>query len=174
VCFVPGEAILAAALLHDPGLHEHAMTRKVVLASPATLLATLRSVAYAWRAEALTDSASALLEVGRELYERLATLGQHAARMGAALTRSVTAYNTLVGSLESRVMVTARRLDGLGITEGTLVVLEPLEVMARPLTAAELLDRLDEEVARPELEFPALGKRPQSPGEEGGDEARAS
>ena len=157
VCFVPGEAILTAALAHDPGLHDYAMSRRVVLASPATLLALLRTVAYTWRQDALADNARELLTVGRELHERLGALGAHASAMGAALRRSVEAYNGFVGSLESRVLPTARRLHDLGLVERPLPTLGPVEAAPRPLTAVELIEALDVDVSRPELQIEKAG-----------------
>lgn len=153
VCFVPGEVLLTAALAADPALHEHAMSRRVVLASPATLLALLRTVAFTWQQDALTDGARALLDVGRELYERLGGLGRHATAMGAALRRSVEAYNALIGSLEGRVLVSARRMHDLGVVDATIPSVEALTVTGRPLTALELLDSLDDDMARPRLDL---------------------
>ncbi len=151
VCFVPGEAILGAALAADPALHEDAMAAGVVLASPATLLAVLRTVAYAWQQEALADGARELLDVGRELYARIGALGRHAERLGAALLRSVTAYNGLVGSLESRVLVTARRMNELGLGPDPVATPRPVDEVPRALTAVELIEALDADVARPQL-----------------------
>ena len=140
VCFVPGDAILASALDADPGLHDAAMAQRVVLASPATLLALLRTVAFTWQQDALSGNARALFEVGRELYSRLATLGQHSAKLGRTLHRAVEDYNALVGTLERRVLVTARRMNDLDLTDEPLDPVEPLESVPRPLTAVELLD----------------------------------
>ena len=154
VCFVPGEAFLTAALATDPGLHEHAMRQRVVLASPATLLALLRTVAFTWQQDALTEGARELLDIGRELYERLGGLGQHASRMGAALQRSVEAYNGFIGSLESRVLVTARRMQEIGVVGHRLPNLAPMTTAGRPLTAVELLESLEPDVGRPQLDLP--------------------
>ncbi len=153
VCFVPGEAFLTAALASDPDLHEHAMRRRVVLASPGTLLALLRTVAFTWQQDALAGNARELLAVGRELYERLGSLGQHASRMGASLQRSVEAYNGFIGSLESRVLVSARRMHELGLVDHDLATLRPVETAGRPLTAVELLESLEPDVARHDLRF---------------------
>lgn len=139
VCFVPSEAVLAAAVEHDPELFESAMRQRVALASPATLLALLRTVAYAWQQHALTDNARELLVLGRELHERLATLGTHVTRMGSSLRRSVEAYNAMVGTLESRVLVTSRRMHDLDLAAEPVPAPAPLEVSPRPLTAVELL-----------------------------------
>ena len=151
VCFVPGDAILAAALAAEPGLHEQALSRKVVIASPGTLMALLRTVAFTWQQDALTTNARQLLELGNQLYARLGTLGSHATRMGASLQKSVESYNSLVGALEARVLVTARKMHELELADSPLPELVPLEVGPRPLTAAELLDALDSEVARPQI-----------------------
>jgi DNA recombination protein RmuC len=163
ICFVPGDAILASALSADPTLYELAMSKKVVLASPGTLLALLRTVAFTWQQDALTANAQALLKLGNELYSRLGTLGSHAARMGASLQKSVESYNALVGALESRVMVTARKMNELGLADTPLQNIEPIETAPRPLTAAELVvvpssevlgvSDVLESVARPELDL---------------------
>ena len=148
VCFVPGESMLAAALDADPALHEHALSRGVVLASPGTLLALLRTVAYTWQQDALAGNARELFEVGRELYARLGTLGTHSAKLGRTLHRAVEDYNALVGTLEHRVLVTARRMSELDLAAEPLAAPLPLDISPRPLTAAELLDDLD---SRPEF-----------------------
>jgi DNA recombination protein RmuC len=140
VCFVPGDAVLAAALDVDPGLHEDAMAKRVVLASPATLMALLRTVAYTWQQDALAGNARALFEVGRELYERLGTLGSRTSKLGSTLHRAVEDYNALVGTLERRVLVTARRMRDLDLTDIELTPPEVIESAPRPLTAVELLD----------------------------------
>jgi DNA recombination protein RmuC len=153
VCFVPGDAILAAALAGDPALFEYSQARRVVLASPGTLLALLRTVAFTWQQDALTENAQLLLKLGSELYARLGTLGTHANKMGASLQKSVESYNALVGALESRVMVTARKMHELGLAETLPATTAPVETASRPLTATELIAALDSETARPELDL---------------------
>ena len=153
VCFIPGDAILAAALAADPALFEHAQARRVVLASPGTLLALLRTVAFTWQQDALTANAQLLLKLGSELYSRLGTLGSHATRMGASLQKSVESYNALVGALESRVMVTARKMHELGLADSSLPKTQPVETAPRLLTATELIVALDSDVGRPELDL---------------------
>ncbi len=138
VCFVPGEAILATALADDPGLYEHALSRKVVLASPGTLYAVLRTVGAIWQQDALEQNARELLVLGQELHSRLATLGGHVTAMGQSLNRSVEQYNRFVGTLETRVLVTARRMHELHLTSDRPATLDPLEVAARPPSAPEL------------------------------------
>jgi len=138
VLFVPGEAFLAAAWEQDPGLFEYAAAKRVLLTSPTTLIALLQSVAYGWREEALAANAREVCETGRELYKRLATMGEHVACVGRALDKAVDAYNKQVGSLETRVMVSARRLSELQVGDGELPQPQPVERSARGLQAAEL------------------------------------
>jgi DNA recombination protein RmuC len=138
VLFIPGEAFLAPALEHDPGLLEHAVARRVHIATPTTLVSLLRTAQYAWQQEALSENARAVFEAGRELYERISGLGQHMDRVGKALTGAVTAYNQTVGSLESRVLVSARRLAELGLVEDTQEAPRIVEETTRVLSAPEL------------------------------------
>lgn len=153
VCFVPGEAFLAAACTADPALLEHAMSRRVVLATPTTLLALLRTVALTWQTAALSGSARQLFELGRELYSRLGTLGEHADRLGRSLQRSVEDYNAVVGTLERRVLVSARKMRDLDVTDLELLETAPIEAAPRPLTAPELvLAARAEETAPPSSE----------------------
>lgn len=139
ICFVPGEAFLAAACTADPSLLEHAMARRVVLATPTTLLALLRTVALTWQSEAVSGNARQLLEIGSELYRRLSGLGDHASKLGRDIHRVVEDYNALVGALERRVLVTARKMQDLDLVDDDLPTLVPLESAPRPLTADELI-----------------------------------
>ena len=139
VMFVPGEAFLAPALDYDPGLLEHALAKRVHIATPTTLVSMLRTIQYAWQQQALSTNARAVFEVGRELYDRLSGLGKHLDKMGRSLTSSVTAYNAAVGTLETRVLVSARRLAELGITDAELTAPDPISDTARPLSAPELV-----------------------------------
>ena len=159
VCFVPSDAVLAAALARDPALHEWALDSKVALVGPSTLLALLRTAALAWQQDAVTASAAEVSRLGRDLYARLATLGEHTARLGRSLTSSVEAYNALVGTMESRVLVSARRMNDLGIVSTRLPDTAPLDATPRVLTAAELIDAAVAQDARPELD---LGLTPDS------------
>ena len=152
VLFVPADPFLDAALSLEPELLEYAFARDVVIATPTTLFALLRTVAFAWQQDTVTSEARELLSVGRELYARLATLGEHATRMGRSLQRSVDDYNRLVGSLESRVLVSARRMHELGLATDGLAEVEPVSVAPRPLTAPELLDAVAAPDVRPELD----------------------
>jgi DNA recombination protein RmuC len=151
VCFVPGEAILATALADDPGLYEHALSRKVVLASPGTLFAVLRTIGAIWQQDALEQNARQLLELGKELYTRLTTLGSHTTAMGQSLTRAVEQYNRFVGTLESRVLVTARRMHELDLESEAPPELAPVTAAPRALSAAELTS--DWGVERRDLDF---------------------
>ena len=172
VCFIPGDAILSAALGADPPLFEYAQARRVVLASPGTLLALLRTVAFTWQQDALTANAQQLLKLGSDLYARLGTLGSHATRMGASLQRSVESYNALVGTLESRVLVTARTMHEIGLADSALPKTAPVETAPRPLTAAELIVALDPEVARLELDLGQV--RELGPGRDPGARSRSA
>ena len=139
VLFIPGEAFLAPALEHDPGLLEHAIAHKVHIATPTTLVTMLRTAQYAWQQAALSDNARAVFDLGRELYDRITSLGKHVDGLGKALTNAVSAYNRTVGSLESRVLVSARKLNELGIVEAELEQLRPVDEGIRPLSAPELI-----------------------------------
>jgi DNA recombination protein RmuC len=136
VCFLPAESILAAALSADPALLDYALSKNVVLASPGTLLAVLKSVAFTWRQDVLTDSARELFELARQLYERMGTLGENVTKLGASLKTSVDRYNSLVGTLEARVLPTARKLNALDVTG--LSSPATVEVMPRSVAAPEL------------------------------------
>ncbi|WP_298750810.1 DNA recombination protein RmuC [uncultured Serinicoccus sp.] len=144
ICFVPSDAVLAAALRAAPDLYDHAQSRKVVLASPATLLAVLRATALAWQQDALAGNARELLALGTELHQRLGTVGRHTRAMGSALRRSVETYNQLVGTLESRVMVTSRRMSELGLVDSTHDPLPVLEVAPRPTGTEWLAGELEQ------------------------------
>ena len=139
VMFIPGEAFLAPALDVDPGLLEHALARRVHIATPTTLVSMLRTIQYAWQQEKLSENALAVFEVGRELYERLSGLGKHLERVGKSLTNAVGSYNQAVGTLETRVLVSARKLSALGVVEAELAAPQPISETARPLAAPELV-----------------------------------
>lgn len=132
VCFLPAESILAAALTADPALLDYALSRNVVLASPGTLLAVLKSVAFTWRQDVLTDSARELFELAQQLYERMGTLGDNVSKLGSSLKTSVDRYNSLVGTLEARVLPTARKLNALDVAS----LATPVTVEATPRTVA--------------------------------------
>lgn len=139
VLFIPGEAFLAPALERDPGLLEYAMRRRVHIATPTTLITMLRTAQYAWQQAALSENARAVFELGKELYERLSSMGRNMEAMGRSLSRTVESYNRAVGSLETRVLVSARRLNDLGLVETDLERPRTVEDLPRALTAPELL-----------------------------------
>jgi DNA recombination protein RmuC len=139
VLFIPGEAFLAPALEREPGLLEYALAKRVHIATPTTLVTMLRTAQYAWQQEALSENAKAVFDLGRELYDRIAGMGKHMDRLGRAITNSVSTYNQAVGSLESRVLVSARRLNQLGVVETELESPQPVEETTRALSAPELV-----------------------------------
>jgi DNA recombination protein RmuC len=134
VLFIPGDQFLSAALEVDAKLLEDAMADKVVLATPSSLVALLRAVAYGWRQEALAENAEHIRSVGEELYERLSTFADHLGRLGSLLTRSVESYNKAVGSFDSRVLPGARKFREMGIQrKKDLPEPEPVERLPRPV-----------------------------------------
>ncbi|WP_427171850.1 DNA recombination protein RmuC [Arthrobacter sp. 92] len=136
ICFLPAESILAAALAADPALLDYALSKNVVLASPGTLLAVLKSVAFTWRQDVLTDSARELFELARQLYERMGTLGENVTKLGSSLKSSVDRYNSMIGTLEARVLPTARKLNTLD--SAGLVTPAAIDVTTRSVAAPEL------------------------------------
>jgi DNA recombination protein RmuC len=139
VLFVPGDPFLEAALQADPSLMEHAFASNVVIATPTTLIALLRTVAYSWRQEALARNAAQVHQLGKELHSRLATMGTHVAKLGRSLDAAVSSYNQTVSSLESRVLVTARKLTDLAVADGELVEPAQVERSPRTVSAPELV-----------------------------------
>ena len=131
VLFLPGEAFFSAALEADPSLLEAALTERVILATPTTLIALLKAAAYGWRQERVAHDAERLISLGRELHERIATFDEQLVEVGRGLIRAVTAYNRALGSLETRVLVSARRLGELGATTDALASPPPIEIAVR-------------------------------------------
>ncbi|WP_129657729.1 DNA recombination protein RmuC [Rothia uropygialis] len=142
LCFLPMESALSAALRADSGLLDYASSRGVALVSPVSLLASLKAVALSWRQEAVSQNARDLLALSRQLYERLSSVGGHLQSMGRALSRSVESYNAMLGSMESRVFVTARKINEMDPTAPSDERLEagPVDVSPKPLTAPEFQD----------------------------------
>lgn len=140
VLFLPGEAFFSAALEFDPTLIELGVAQNVIVATPTTLIALLRSVAYGWRQEGLAENARAIGELGKELYKRVADMSTHMGRLGKSLENAVDSYNNTVGSLETRVLVSARRFKDLqSEVQGVeIAALPSIDKKTRALSAPEL------------------------------------
>lgn len=141
VMFVPGEHFLSAALEHDPGLWDFAFEKRVLLATPTNLIAIARTIDAVWRQEKLAKQAQEIGTLGKELYQRLAVMGGHVAKLGKNLDTAMGAYNAFVGSLESNVLTSARRFEALNIdTGGKAIDTLPVgEQTVRPLTKLAVL-----------------------------------
>lgn len=137
VLFVPAEAFLSVALETEADLLEHAAARNVVIATPTTLIALLRTVAHGWRHETLAEQVAEIQQLGQELHDRLATMGTHLSKVGRSLDGAVAAYNQAVGSLEGRVLVSARKFSDLGAVDKPLAEVSQVERTARSLAAPE-------------------------------------
>lgn len=153
IAFIPNEPLLAAAMEADAGLMDYAFSKRIILANPGTLWALLKTIAFTWQQDVLTEDAKHLFDLGKELYGRLATLAEHAEKLRGAIESTVTHYNKFASSLEQRVLVTARKLDRL---DESKVLGEPRAIDETPkhLTQSEFaaLDELG--IGRPELVLP--------------------
>ncbi|MEL4503895.1 DNA recombination protein RmuC [Luteococcus sp. H138] len=152
ILFMPSEAFLQAAHEQMPDLHEYAARKNITLATPSILIPLLRAVAHGWQQAALAESAAQVAELARELYDRLGTMGKHFDSVGRGLTQAVKAYNSTLGSLESRVMVTARKFNDLEVTHAELPPGKPVKETPRQLTATELTRAIEEDDDTLELE----------------------
>jgi DNA recombination protein RmuC len=140
VLFLPGETFFSAALEQDPSLIEAGVEDRIILATPTTLIALLRAVAYGWRHEHLAENAKEISKLGRELHKRLSDMADHFSRLGRQLGGAVQSYNSAMGSLEHRVLSTARKFKELGAVSqaAEIVLLDPLDHIPRELQAPEL------------------------------------
>jgi len=158
IAFIPSESLISTALETDPGLLEFAFSKRVALASPVTLWSVLKTVAFSWQQDVVTDEARQLFEASRELHGRLARMAEHVEKLGRSIERSVKDYNLFVGSLERQVLPSARKLTRLDPSK-SLATPALLEEQRRELTAYDLLAELEEAAPRhrddddlPELE----------------------
>jgi DNA recombination protein RmuC len=146
--FLPGETLFSAALQHDLSLIEHGLERRVLLASPITLIALLTTVAHTWRQEALADNYREVSRLGREFYDRVARFTDYFDELRRKLDGAVQAYNQAAGSFESRVLVSARRLRELDVTTSPEIpAAEPIDTMPRALAAVGTAGPPDEPAA---------------------------
>lgn len=135
VMFLPGEAFLYAAVEHDGSLIEDCLKNRVIVATPTTLIALLKAIEFGWRQEAMAENAEEIRKHGKDLYDRIATLAEHFAKLGSCLDSTVESYNKTIGSLEARVLVTARKISELGArSDKVLAEIEPVDKQPRALT----------------------------------------
>jgi len=140
ICFIPSEALISSAIEADPALMDYAFSKKVALASPVTLWSVLKTIAFSWQQDVLTEDAAKLFDAGRELLGRLSAMAKHIETLGRSITSTVKGYNAFVGSLESRVFPSARKLNELGQAGDLPDELEGVSETPRELSAPELLE----------------------------------
>jgi DNA recombination protein RmuC len=147
ICFIPTEALLSAALEEDPDLMEWAFSKRVALASPVSVWSVMKTVAFAWQQDALTQDAKTLFEVGRELHQRLGTMAERIDKLGRSIRGAVKDYNSFVGTLESRVIPSARKLSVLGDSDGMPEHMPGIDEPVRDMSASELTSALDSDAS---------------------------
>lgn len=146
ICFIPSEALISSAIEADPSLMDYAFSKKVALASPVTLWSVLKTVAFSWQQDVLTEDAAKLFDVGRELLQRLGGMAKHIETLGRSISSTVKGYNSFVGSLETRVFPSARKLSELGSGADLPDELEGIDQMPRELSSPELLESGDKKL----------------------------
>jgi len=140
VLFVPGESFFSAALEQDRTLIEDAIDKRVVLASPTTLIALLRAIAYGWKQQLVAENAERIKDLGKELYERVVTFAKHLSEIAAGLEKANTGYNKAVASFDSRLIASARKFKEMGVGASDVPELEPVETFPRPLLSTPSSD----------------------------------
>jgi DNA recombination protein RmuC len=148
VLFLPGEVFFSAALEQDAALIEVGADKNVIIATPTTLIALLRAVRYGWKQESIEQNAKEISDLGRELYDRLCNLSERLTKLGKGLKSATEAYNEAVGSIETRVFVTARKFRDLGAADSQkeVAVLPLIDVTVRPLHAVEFMPTVTDEL----------------------------
>jgi DNA recombination protein RmuC len=138
VMFVPNESCLSAAFEHDGALLDDAMASRILIASPVTLLAVLKAVSYGWQQVSIAKNAQQIADEGKTLYQRIAKLAEHIESLGTNLDRAVESYNDMIGSLEYRLLPSARRFEALGVETTEIPALDQVDGSTHPLTAEEM------------------------------------
>jgi DNA recombination protein RmuC len=143
IAFIPSESLVSSAMEADPGIMDYAFSKRVALASPVTLWSVLKTVAFSWQQDVLTEDAKMLFDLSRELYARLAKMAEHVEKLGRSIESTVRNYNGFVGSMEHQVLPTARKLSRLDESK-VLGVLPPIEESTRELSAFELVAEIEQ------------------------------
>ncbi len=161
IAFIPSESLVSSALEADPSIMEFAFSKRVALSSPVTLWSVLKTVAFSWQQDVVTQEAKTLFDLSKELYGRLSTMAAHVDKLGRSIERSVKDYNVFVGSLERQVLPSARKLNALDESK-VLAELTPIEESKRELTAIEFTSSALAELTEDEEDAIALDASPVS------------